>query len=84
MRIIGGGQLSKHGTPLHAGKGTALVEGTFKANKQVLADIFYENNQTIISDYTISTSRNAMSAGPITVSDGITVTIPDGASWSIV
>ena len=29
MRIIGGGQLSKHGTPLHSGKGSALVSNTF-------------------------------------------------------
>ena len=27
MRIIGGGQLSKHGTSLHSGKGSALITG---------------------------------------------------------
>jgi hypothetical protein len=46
--------------------------------------VFFENNTTISSNYTISTGRNAMSAGPITINDGVTVTVPDGSSWSIV
>lgn len=27
---------------------------------------------------------NGMSAGPITIADGFTVTIPDGATWTVV
>ena len=46
--------------------------------------VFYENGQTVASDYTISTGKNAMSAGPITVSTGVTVTVPDGSVWTIV
>lgn len=45
---------------------------------------FYENDQVVASDYTITSGRNAMSAGPITINDNITVTIPDGSSWAIV
>lgn len=47
-------------------------------------DAFYENTTTITSSYTITTGKNAMSAGPITIADGATVTIPDGSTWSIV
>ena len=47
-------------------------------------DIFYENGQTVNSDYTITTNKNAMSAGPITIADGVTVEIPNGSVWSIV
>jgi hypothetical protein len=46
--------------------------------------VFYENDQVVGVNYTISTSKNAMSAGPITVGAGITVTIPSGSSWTIV
>ena len=46
--------------------------------------IFYENGQEVTADYTISTSRNAMSAGPVGVATGITVTIPSGSTWTIV
>jgi hypothetical protein len=45
---------------------------------------FYENDTTITADYTITTGKNAMSAGPITVNSGVTVTIPSGSCWTIV
>jgi hypothetical protein len=44
----------------------------------------YENTQTIASNYSITASRNAMSAGPITINSGVTVTIPSGSNWVIV
>ena len=47
-------------------------------------DAFYENTNTITSDYVITAGKNAMSAGPITVASGATVTIPDGSVWTIV
>jgi hypothetical protein len=46
--------------------------------------VFYENDQTVNTNYTISTSKNAMSAGPITVASGVTVTVPNGSTWTIV
>lgn len=49
-----------------------------------LDDIFYENSQVVTTNYTISTSKNAMSAGPITINDGIEVTIPDGSNWTVI
>jgi hypothetical protein len=47
-------------------------------------DVFYENGQTITTSYTLTASKNAMSAGPITIDGGVTVTIPSGASYVIV
>lgn len=46
-------------------------------------DAFYENTTTITADYTITTGKNAMSAGPITVNTGVTVTVPTGSVWHI-
>ena len=46
--------------------------------------VFFENEQTVDTDYTLTTSNNAVSAGPVTVSVGITVTVPAGAAWVIV
>jgi len=45
---------------------------------------FIENAATVASDYTISASQNAMSAGPITINAGITVTVPSGSTWTVV
>ena len=46
--------------------------------------IFYENGQTVNNDYTITANQNAVSAGPITIADGVTVSIPDGSTWAVV
>lgn len=45
---------------------------------------FYENDATITADYTITTNKNAMTAGPVSIANGVTVTIPNGSVWSIV
>lgn len=47
-------------------------------------DIFFENGNTVTSNYTITTGKNAISGGPITIANNITVTIPDGSVWTIV
>jgi hypothetical protein len=49
-----------------------------------IESIFYENSQTVTSNYTIGATTNAVSAGPITIADGVTVTVNDGGAWSIV
>ena len=46
--------------------------------------VFYENGQTVTTNYSITSGKNAMSAGPITVNSGVTVTIPTGSVWTIV
>ena len=46
--------------------------------------IFWENGQTVTTNYTITNNYNAMSAGPITINDSVTVTIGDGETWTIV
>lgn len=46
--------------------------------------MFWENDQTITADYTITVGKNAGTFGPVTVADGVTVTVPGGASWTIV
>jgi hypothetical protein len=46
--------------------------------------VFFENDTNVTSDYTITTGKNAMSAGPITVDTGVSVTVPDNSTWVIV
>ena len=47
-------------------------------------DVFYENGQTVTTNYTLTTNKNAVTAGPITIDSGVTVTVPSGASWVVV
>lgn len=43
-----------------------------------------ENAIAIDTSYTITTNYNALSAGPITINTGVTVTIPTGSAWVII
>jgi hypothetical protein len=45
--------------------------------------IFIENGQTVTTNYTMPNAINAMSTGPITINDSVTVTIPDGGRWVV-
>jgi hypothetical protein len=42
------------------------------------------NSQTVATDYTIASGNNGLSAGPVSVASGITVTISSGSVWTIV
>lgn len=44
----------------------------------------YEHSATIAADYSITSGNNAMSAGPVTIDTGVTITIPAGSNWTIV
>ena len=46
--------------------------------------VFYENENSVDTNYTISTNYNAVSAGPVTVASGVTVTVPSGSTWVVV
>ena len=46
--------------------------------------VFYENENSVDTDYTLTTNYNAVSAGPVTVASGITVTVPSGSTWVVV
>jgi hypothetical protein len=43
-----------------------------------------ENQQTISEDYTLTSGYNGVSAGPIEVAAGFSVTVPAGAIWAII
>jgi len=47
-------------------------------------DAFYENTNTITTNYTITTGKNAMTGGPVTINSGIVVTVPSGSYWTVV
>lgn len=46
-------------------------------------DIFYENSKTVNGSYSITSNKNAMSTGPITLASGVTVTVPSGSRWVV-
>lgn len=77
-----------------AGKGSPLTNNEVDDNfvnlntelgtLGAIQNIFYENGKIVTTDYTIPNTKNVVSAGPITIADGVTVTIDDGGEWTIV
>ena len=46
--------------------------------------VFFENDNSVDVNYSVTSGKNAMSAGPIEIKSGITVTVPSGSFWTIV
>ena len=59
--------------------GTDIAWGEVAAGAQGAGSdkIFWENGQTVTQNSTITNNQNAMSAGPITINNGVSVTIGD-------
>lgn len=45
--------------------------------------VIYENNLTVTANYTIPNNKGAHSVGPITVNNGVVVTVGSGSRWVI-
>ena len=58
------------------------VGGSVFAN--TVNGVFHSTNNTITGNYTLATGTNAMSAGPIVLTTGSTITIPTGQRWTII
>ena len=43
----------------------------------------YEHAHTITANYSITSGNNALSAGPVTINSGVSVTVPTGSTWVI-
>ena len=43
----------------------------------------YENVDEITANYTITAGSNGMSVGPMTLTSGVTVTVPSGQRWVV-
>jgi hypothetical protein len=46
--------------------------------------VFFENDVQVDNSYTITTDKNSVSAGPISIASGAVVTIPANSVWSVV
>ena len=69
--------------------GTALANnitasGVVTGASVTASNAMFVNSQTVAADYTVAVGYNAMSAGPVTVNSGITVTVSSGSTWGVV
>jgi hypothetical protein len=57
--------------------------GSVWATNSPLLGVVYENGQSISTSYTMTSGKSGMSTGPVTVANGVTVTVPTGSRWVI-
>ena len=62
--------------------GSAWVNANASGN--TTSNGLYEHANTISANYSITSGNNAMTAGPISINSGVTVTVPTGSYWVIV
>jgi hypothetical protein len=76
---------SNSGSAVNFGSGNKDVFVTYPAERAVVGgNGFVENSASITQSMSVSTGSNAISAGPVTISDGVTVTVPSGSVWTTV
>jgi hypothetical protein len=81
---IGTGGLAGSTTAINIGStvngtSTTTLNGVVNASSGIVC-----NSNTIASDFTIPATSNAVSAGPITINTGVTVTVSTGSTWVVV
>jgi phage baseplate assembly protein gpV len=64
--------------------GDVTVDGSITGTELIAANGIVVNSATVSANYTIPTGSNAMSAGAVTIADGITVTVSDGSNWVVI
>jgi hypothetical protein len=64
--------------------GTVASWATLNVDPNITTKGLYEHSATIAADYSVTAGNNAMSAGPITINSGVTVTVPSGSTWTVV
>lgn len=83
----GTGALVLAGSPTLTGTALATnltASGAIVASVATAENGMFVNKQTVAADYTIAVGYNALSAGPVTVNSGITVTVSSGSTWGVV
>jgi hypothetical protein len=83
-QVFGGGSERMRITSTgNVGIGTTSPTTRLDVNGSASA-VFFENPQTITSNYTIVTGKSAMNTGPITIASGVTVTVSSGARYVVI
>lgn len=58
--------------------------GELTAIAMIASNGIQVNANTVATSYTIATGNNGLSAGPVSVNSGITVTVSSGSTWVVV
>lgn len=74
-------------TTVYTGNANLLYKpstGELTSSAMISSNGIQVNANTVAANYTIAAGNNGLSAGPISVNTGVTVTVASGAVWTIV
>ena len=71
------------GTTTDAGSTNILAAGNVTGAQVVASNGIVVNSKTVSASYAIPSGSSAMSAGPMTIASGVTVTVPSGSRWVV-
>lgn len=77
---------SSTGSKVSFSAGTKDVFVTYPAGTSVMANgggVVVENYTTLSGTYTMTSGKNGMSVGPVTITSGSTFTVPSGQRWVV-
>ena len=74
---------SSHNGKYLTTNGSAASWATLDTDANTTTKGLYEHAHTIAANYSITSGNNAMTAGPITINSGVSVTVPTGSTWVI-
>jgi hypothetical protein len=63
--------------------GNVSTPNTLSGAQVVASNGLVVNSNTVAASYSIPSGYSAMSAGPITINGGVTVTVPSGSKWVV-
>ena len=69
---------------LDASGDVTISTGFLRATETDASNGIMANATTISANYTVPTNYNALSAGPVTVNSGVSVTVNSGSVWTVV
>lgn len=78
---------SGNASTLYTGNAKLLYKpstGELQSSAMVSTNGLTVNSATVSANYTLNSGNNALSAGPITVASGITVTVSSGSVWTVI
>lgn len=75
---VGAGDLTISATVQITYDGTQFQLSSGAGGGAVAGGVLYENATTLSASYTLTTGKNAMAVGPITVASGQSLTVPSG------
>ena len=61
-----------------------VFNGNLRVSSTISVPLWYENDSNVTSNATLTSGRNAMMAGPITLDANVTITIPSGSTLAVV